>query len=144
MAADHRAASEALRNAEASACSGIAERDRDLSPFYHREDILGVEPLRVAVPHVANMRTVGAVVAFRPVPGLTTELLQRIIACHQARNAVLGYDLPEMSYCPVALKGVTATVRSGGDRLLVDISSKDQDTAEKILERAQRLVTPRA
>src|SRR5690606_22738662 len=44
-AAGHRAASAALRDAEASACVGIAERDRDMSPFEHVEDIASVEPL---------------------------------------------------------------------------------------------------
>lgn len=88
------------------------------------------------------MRTAEAI-AFRPVPGLTTEPLQRIISCHQARNAVLGYDRTEMDYCPVALKDVAATVRSGGDRLVVEIRSNDQSTAEGILRRAQGLA-PRA
>jgi hypothetical protein len=43
MAADHRAASQALRDAEQRACSGISAQDRDLSPFQHREDIEGVD-----------------------------------------------------------------------------------------------------
>src|SRR5688572_29418508 len=42
LAAKHRAASEALRTAEASACRGIPEDDRDISPFDHREDIRSV------------------------------------------------------------------------------------------------------
>ena len=45
MAADHRAASQTLRDAEARACVGIPERDRDESPFQHREDIEDVAPL---------------------------------------------------------------------------------------------------
>lgn len=49
---------------------------------------------------------------FRPVPGLTKELFQRIVNCHLARNAVLGHDAPELAYCPLAPKGVTAEVRS--------------------------------
>src|SRR5690349_21106778 len=35
MAADHRAAAQALRDAESTSCSGIAESDRDVSPFDH-------------------------------------------------------------------------------------------------------------
>lgn len=139
MAADHRAASGALREAEAKACVGIPERDRDESPFYHREDVLGVEPLRVPLGRSSATRLAGATVAFRPVPGLTQEGLQRIVQCHQARNAVLGYQTPEMAYCPLALKDVTANVRSGGDRFLVEIRSDDDDTASEILTRARRL-----
>jgi hypothetical protein len=41
---EHRAAPEALREAEARACAGVAPVERNASPFYHREDILRVEP----------------------------------------------------------------------------------------------------
>lgn len=44
MAADHRASSQALRDAEARSCAGIAASDRDMSPFAHREDIQSVAP----------------------------------------------------------------------------------------------------
>src|SRR5262249_34046177 len=45
-AAEHRAASKLLRDAEARACTGVSAEDRDLSPFFHHEDVLRVEPLR--------------------------------------------------------------------------------------------------
>jgi hypothetical protein len=143
IAAEHRAAARDLREAEASACRGIVERDRILSPFYHREDVEKAEPLRVGVSHVAATRLAGAVVTFRPVPGLTEQSLQRVIECHQARNAVLGYDAPEMAYCPLALKDVTARVRSVGDRLLVEIRSDAAGTAAEVLKRAEYLVPAR-
>jgi hypothetical protein len=41
----HRAAAAALIEAEARACAGIAEEDRDTSPFYHREDVESVSKL---------------------------------------------------------------------------------------------------
>jgi hypothetical protein len=44
MAADHRAAAQSLRDAEASSCTGISEADRDIRPFDHREDITSVVP----------------------------------------------------------------------------------------------------
>lgn len=142
-AARHRAASAALRDAEARTCVGIAEHDRDMSPFEHVEDIAAVEPLEEAVSGGPKgsvlMRTAGAVVTFRAVPGLTPEWLQRLIDCHLARNASRGHVVPEMPNCPLVPKGAAATVRSTGDGFAVSISSSDDATAREILARAERL-----
>ena len=45
LAAKHRAASHALRDAEAKACAGVPGDDRDMSPFRHSEDISSVTEL---------------------------------------------------------------------------------------------------
>src|SRR6266545_1092843 len=92
LAAKHRAAGATLTQAEAQACAGIAEEDRDISPFYHREDIASVKPLEkeVQIGKQINKKVTGAVVVFRAVPGLTAEWLQREVNCHIARAASLG------------------------------------------------------
>ena len=61
IAAEHRAASRALREAEARACAGILDADRDLSPFAHVEDIASIQPL------IERRRMAGVVVTFRAV-----------------------------------------------------------------------------
>jgi hypothetical protein len=142
MAADHRAAAESLRQAEAQACSGLAESDRDTSPFDHREDITTVTPATMMVPRGAKSQTsqvVGATVGFRAVPGLTAEWLQRIVDCHIARNNSLGNSMPEMSYCPLVPKGVSAKVSSTGNGFDVTIQSNDPTSAQEVLRRAQAL-----
>jgi hypothetical protein len=72
-----------LVEAERVACEGVAEPDRDQSLFDHVEDIAGVEPLKdydfgSRIPHA---QLAGAVIAFRPVRGLTAEtpVLQRTL-----------------------------------------------------------------
>jgi hypothetical protein len=144
MAADHRAAAQALRGAEASACVGISDDDRDISPFYHREDIAGVQPAYV---HLAGKQArdqiVGASVAFRAVPGMTAEWLQRVVDCHIARNNALGNDMPEMPYCPLVPKGINAKVSSTGNGFAVTIESQDPNTAQEVLRRAQALTSVR-
>lgn len=144
MAADHRAAAQALRGAEAQYCSGISEADRDMSPFYHREDITSVQPAMAPSPRGKGTpdHLTGAVVTFRAVPGLTAEWLQRIVDCHVARNNALGNDVPEMAYCPLVPKGVTAKVSSTGDGFAVTIESQDPNTAKEVLRRAQALKSP--
>lgn len=52
MAADHCAAFQSLRDAEARACGGIPDNERDMSPFDRREELASVErltPLRRAI-----------------------------------------------------------------------------------------------
>jgi len=39
---------------------------------------------------------------------MTAEWFQRIVDCHLARNASLGFSAAEMPYCPLNVKGVHA------------------------------------
>jgi hypothetical protein len=128
-AADHRAASEALRAAERKACAGIAPDDRDISPFWHTDDIASVERSS------AN----GVLVTFRAVPGMTAEWLQRAIDCHLARNAALGHDVPDMPDCPLVPRGVSAEVQPAGNGFAVALRSDDAKGASEVIARAERL-----
>jgi hypothetical protein len=141
LAAKHRAAAAALTNAENSACAGISEDDRDISPFYHREDIQSVSTLTETVKagKSSTQKEVGATVVFRAVPGMTAEWLQRVVDCHLARAAAVGHDMPEMSYCPLMLKGVKAKVTSAGNGFAVNLSGDDADAIAEIKKRAQAL-----
>lgn len=143
-AAAHRAASQALRDAEVRACAGLADEDRDTSPFDRREDIAVVEPLheQVGTPKLPRTKVVGAIVTFRAVPGLTTEWLQRVVDCHLARNAALGHVVPETPDCPLVPEGVTARVSSTGTGFAVAIRGSSETSAREVLERAQRLRAP--
>jgi hypothetical protein len=139
QAEEHRVASRMLRDAETNACTGIAGDDRDMSPFWHREDIVRVEPFSVWGKEKAVSS--GAVITFRLVPGLTVEWLQHLVDCHLARNAALGHVVPDMPDCPLVPKGVRATVRQTGDGgLAVEISAEDPETGAEVLARALRLV----
>lgn len=141
-AADHRAASVALREAEARACVGMAEGDRDMSPFMHTEDIATVTPLNEGASSgkSPSYRMAGATIIFRAVPGMTAEWMQRLVDCHLARNSALGHVAPEMPNCQLVPKGVTARVKSAGDGFAVEVRSDDPATAREVLDRAERLV----
>jgi hypothetical protein len=143
MAADHRAASQALRDAEARACVGLRDSDRDMSPFAHREDIASVAPLieQVTSGRTTSGRHVGVIVTFRALPGMTAEWLQRVVECHIARNSALGHTVPEMDYCPLVPNGVTARVTSTGDGFAVAIRTDDEAILREIERRAALLTT---
>lgn len=144
IAEQHRAAAQALQSAEEKVCGGIAQEDRETSPFYHREDIVRAERLEETRPVKGGgfPELKGATVVFRAVPGLTAEWFQRLIDCHIARNAALGHDTPDMAYCPLALKDVTARVTSTGDGFAVEVRGSDRAGAEEILRRARALLPP--
>ena len=143
LAAKHRAASAALAQAEAQACVGISNDDRDISPFFHREDIKSVSPLVEQVRNGKNVidKRVGATVVFRALPGMTAEWLQRVVDCHLARAAAMGHAMPEMDYCPLELNNVTAKVTSGGDGFAVNIRSNDAPTVDQVIARATALTS---
>jgi hypothetical protein len=139
LAAKHRAAAEALRTAEAGACSGIDEEDRDVSPFARTEDVDSVSELKTPEQHgkITHDMPAGARAVFRAVPGLTAEWLQRVVDCHRARAAAMGFNMSGMEYCPLMLKDVTAEVTSVGNGFAVDVTSNDRDVAREILRRMQ-------
>lgn len=155
LAAQHRAASEALVSAEKKACAGLDADDRDMSPFAHAGDIASVEPLKAQIATQTPFGTtsstggletgkdVGATITFRAVPGLSAPWLQRIIDCHLARNAPLGHELAsaEMPYCPLTLNGVRAAVREAGSGFAVDVRTDDWATAKEVRRMAQRLTS---
>jgi hypothetical protein len=143
LAAKHRAASQALRDAEARACAGLADADRDMSPFEHREDIASVQDLTIKSgggKTGGRIRTVGAVIVLRAVPGLTSQWLQRTINCHLARNAALGHEVPEMPSCPLVPNGVSASVAPTETGFAVAVQSEDDVVVQEVLRRARSLV----
>ena len=68
---------------------------------------------------------------------MTVEWLQRVVDCHVARNSAVGNDMPEMGYCPLAIKGVTATVSSARGGFAVTIEASDPAAVQEVIRRAQ-------
>jgi hypothetical protein len=138
-AVHHRKAARELREAEARACANVADDDRDMSPFSHRADILGVNPLEEGRGKQKHL--VGATVVFRGVPRLTVEELQRIVNCHLARNAAIGHAVAgaEMAHCPLTERGATAQVRAIEGGFAVDVRADGDEAARAVWRRAQAL-----
>lgn len=141
LAQKHRAAAATLADAEARACSGLSEDDRDISPFYHREDIVSVAPYTETTKagKGTSQKEMGVTVVFRAVPGLTAEFLQRVVDCHLARAAAVGHQMPEMDYCPLVPNGAKAKVASTGNGFAVHVFADDAVTVAEIKKRATTL-----
>jgi len=127
-AAAHRRASLELRVAEERSCSGIPDELRDLSPFFFDEFVSGVELEREQV-----------VVHFDRIPQTTALDLQRLVDCHLARNAALGYDDSHMPFCPLTVKGVTAEVRETEHGYDIVLSAPAGEAMQNVADRATSL-----
>jgi hypothetical protein len=135
LAEEQRATSEKLRQAEVTACSGVSEIDKTMSPFSHPEDVAAVTPLK------SGAKPEGALITFRAIDGMTSPRLEKLVNCQLARNACLENSAAEMAYCPLVLKNVKATVTPGADGLFaITVRSDDPSIAQEILKRSEALV----
>jgi hypothetical protein len=144
VAAAHRASAQTLRDAESRACIGLADVDRDTSPFSHTADVTSVVALTGPGPATDAEQVVGATVTLRSVRGLSVAWLERVVACHLARNAALGNEVPEMPTCPLVPRGVSAHVRATRGGFAVDVHAETAEGAAEVLRRARLLVAPAA
>jgi hypothetical protein len=134
----HRLESPAFREAERAACADLSDDDRDVSPFFYRDEIVDVQPLRA--PGGSELGPLeGTVVTFRRVEGLTVGRLQRLMDCQVARDAALDDSAPETTWCPLAVPGVLADVLPSHRGLDVRLASAAPGGAEKAYLRAVAL-----
>lgn len=131
----HRRAAAQLIGAEKVSCAGLGVEATNHSPFYHREDIEGAQPIRIR----GELR--GARVAFRKVPGLNVDWMRRASACHIARAGVMGYSKTFMPYCPLVIEGVVASVTERAGAIEVELRADDPVAAATIWGRVERLTS---
>ncbi|MFL5248055.1 MAG: hypothetical protein ACJ79V_09535 [Myxococcales bacterium] len=123
-------------------CSTLTERDRAVVARLPRdlvEDVTALvedAPAQILASWTTDRRRVlaGATVAVRPVPGLSAERLQRLVECGLAAAVSPGAS----DWIPLPA-GVVPSVRSGGDRFLVDLRATDERDARVTLAAVQQL-----
>ena len=135
----HRVALPGVRTAEESACAGLADEDRDVSPFFHARDILDVVPLYASGGSDPG-RIEGAVVTFRRAEGLTVGRLQRLLDCQTARDATLDDLAPETRWCPLAVPGALSHAQAGARGVDVRVAAGGRDAAAEVYLRAVALL----
>jgi len=144
LLASHAAyASPAARRSGALACQGLTDAERRAGAFVRPESIDDVRALRER-PFAAGRSNAflvlrGAVVSVRPEAGLTAERLQQIVDCHLAEASAVGYQVPGMKECPLALRGAAAVVRFDGAHLLVEIRAGEGQAAAEVWRRALQM-----
>jgi hypothetical protein len=137
VASEHRQAGEALQTEVGRACQGETGRTASLAPFFKPGYVERVEP---SYRYARGRQVSGATIVLANVPGLSAAAVQHDLDCHLALYAAAGFDAAEMSYCPLASRGVRAVAREESGRVVVDIRTAEQATAGEVLRRAQLLV----
>jgi hypothetical protein len=140
-----RADAAAAGSATDARCSTLTALDRAVVARFPRDLVEHVTALVEDAPAqipgwTAERRHVlaGATVAVRAVPGLSAERLQRIVAC--GLSAALHPGASDWIPLPA---GVVPSVRSGGDRFLVDLRATDERAARETLAAVQPLAARR-
>src|SRR5688500_57377 len=79
--------------------------DPRVSPLMQRDYITEVVPIKATRSDGkhTNTRLTGALIKFRPAPGLTAEWLQHLVNEHRALMASGQTDASHLSHCPLAL-----------------------------------------
>jgi hypothetical protein len=141
-AAQHRRVAMALEGATSRACAGLSDADLAQSPFGHREDIVAVQVLRSATEPDGRTRVVGARVQFHELGQLGADTVQHVVDCHVAIDHLLGNDVADQSYSPLAPRGATATVTALPHGYVIDVRSNDPEGAREIVRRTLALRPP--
>ena len=141
LSPDMRTPADRARDVEPK-CQGFG--DETAAPLLSRGAVDSVEPAYSHVqsgPVSREPRLRGARIHVRPLPGLSREAMDRTLECHEAR-VMLG-RVPAGVDDPYVLEGswLDIDVDSEGDGFVVSVLGDDRDTAQRVLERAQRFFT---
>ena len=122
------------RDEARATCTGAPDRARELAPVESSEALYVRRPSKSG--HETHL--LGARLFVRPLPGVTPQLLERALRCHQAR-AALG-EVPVADDDPWVLPEGWARIEvaGGGAALVVTVAADRADDARRILERASR------
>jgi hypothetical protein len=133
----HSTASRELRDAESRACMGLTVGEREVSPFFHEDDIVSVAKVAIDAPF--DVLT-GAHVVFRQLPEMTPARLQRELDCEAAHDAAVGYGNLQDDRSLVAVQGVVAFVHPVEAGLAVEVRPRDAAGSRLLGQRVDALV----
>jgi hypothetical protein len=138
-AAEHLAAARRIRDHAEQVCSGLDEYARQ-EPFPDRAAVASVgwlmHPHRRGAKRIHGARLLLA--AHAPRAGE----LQRMLDCHLARSAALGWDRPESGRCPLCVRGATAKAVEGEGGPRIEVDTGGGPAAEEVWRRARLLARP--
>jgi len=137
-AAAHRKASLALRAAEARACSGLADKDRDRSPLSRADEVARVLLVRDPWTETQPPREVAALIFFQPLRDANATWLQQVVDCHLARNAALGPGAAPAGD-PLGVEGVQVHAGGPPEALYLFLDARTPAGMSEVATRSRRL-----
>jgi hypothetical protein len=113
------------------------------SPLARTESILSVRPYQTStsIGKQTMKRLSGAILYYRPEPGMTEQTLQSSLNQHLRFMRANPRATSEMPDSPLNLENVRTAVVPGTDSFYIYIYSNDSDTAKEILRRARLMVS---
>jgi len=109
--------------------------------LFDPRSVVGVKPLYAMVNAARNgpeYRLTGAAIQLKPIPSLSSEHLESVLNCHNARSELSRSGEPVVPDDPYWIPGrlTEISVRSDSGVLRAEVHASDVDTAKEILRRA--------
>jgi hypothetical protein len=109
--------------------------------LFDARSVVGVKPLYSMVNAARNgpeYRLTGAAIQLKPIPSLSSEHLESVLNCHNARSELARSGEPVVPDDPYWIPGqlTEVSVRSESGVLRAEVRASDIDTAKEILRRA--------
>lgn len=114
------------------ACAGIPEQQQSTNLCLDTEDILRVE--RTPVASRAGDVLTGARMVFRGSAERSPQAFQKVVDCQIATNLAEPQEeqYRRMSYCPLAVRGITAKVQPTADGLAIEVRPSDASSSRRL------------
>ena len=109
--------------------------------LFDPQSVVSVKPLYTLASTArsgAEYRLGGAIIQLRPIPSLSSESIESLLNCHNARSELKRAGEPRIENDPYWVPGqpVDIAVRSERGEVRAEVKSSDVNTAQEILRRA--------
>jgi len=109
--------------------------------LFDARSVVSVKPIYLMVRAARTgpeYRLCGAAIQLRPIPALSSDRVESVLICHNARSELARPGEPVVPNDPYWIAGqpVDVSVKSEGGGLLAEVRATDFDTAKEILRRA--------
>lgn len=109
--------------------------------LFDARSIVSVKPLYAMVSAARTgpeYRLTGAAIQLRPIDSFSSQRLETVLNCHNARSELARPGEPVVQDDPYWIAGepVEVSVRTDSGALLAEVKTKNVDTAKEILRRA--------
>jgi hypothetical protein len=128
-ATSERKAARDLAHSALAACAGVPERERSL--------LSQLDVVAEIIPHRVTGQMRGVTLVLRPNPLLTADRVRRDLQCGRAMWALHGERLDEGTDDPTLVPGAEVEVHPLGDRVVVIVSTRNDEVAQLALARAR-------
>ncbi|MGC9986588.1 MAG: hypothetical protein ABSF35_23590 [Polyangia bacterium] len=125
------------------ACVGVPAKEREMGLLAYRDGIVNVAPLQedTFAGKIKAIRTEGAIIALRAMPGISVPWLERVNQCHVALVGSGRLPASEAAIDPLAIPGTQLSATEVYAGYVLSIKGIDHSIAQEILRRSTALLS---